>query len=150
VGGGDPSNARQTRWVRVVSTGTAPLDLSKGVVKHLTYEDTRFEVTVVLRPVTTVLDPGRSAGSLSLSLPASEQIVASGLVTETTQGAISELVELRITRFPPSGTWLVFEAEATLEIDNARAGLNVRVRNAGTDAFWVPTDGVRAASGPVP
>jgi hypothetical protein len=134
--------------MRIVNTGSAPLDLSQATIRNLTYEDARFELTLLVRPVTTALDPGRSAGSLSIA--AAEQIVGSGLVTEPTQDAITEVVELQITRFPPSGLWLVFEAEATVEIGNARAGLNIRVRNSGTDPGFTPIDGRRAVSGPVP
>ncbi len=146
--GGEPQSMTEYEWIRVVNTSSMPLDLSVGQVTNVSISDNRFTITSTWQTVTTVLDPGKSAGRLSTR--ASPVIVSNGLVSEPAQDTVEGLLQLRITSFPPSGAWFGVQVEITIQIGNARATLPLVVGQSGTDMTPMATLGARVSSVPVP
>lgn len=146
--GGEPQTMTEYEWIRVVNMGSAPLDLTGGRVTNVAISDNRFTITATWQTVTTVLNPGNSAGRLSTR--ASPVIVSNGLVPEPAQDAVEGLLQFRIASFPPSGAWFGVQVEIAIEIGNARATLPLVVGQSGTNTTPMATMGARVSSVPVP
>jgi hypothetical protein len=141
--GSDAISLSNAQWVRVANKGAQPLDLSGARIVNVVSNAPGVIVTAEWNPVTTVLEPERSAGALSAA--ASSLIVGGGFVNEPAQTTSDDLVTLS-ARFPQA--WTLVDVEITIEINDARSTLPVRLYKGGpgTGSFYAVDSAMKAVS----
>src|SRR5690606_17899914 len=116
-------------WIRIANLGAQPLDVSSMTITNVSDDHEQMVVEVTIdKPGTSSLSPGLAEGDLVSS--ASSLIVPK--MSEGIQEPPVSLLRVRIGTVSPSGTWLYFNATATLTIGNAYANIPLKITSSGT------------------
>jgi len=141
----------QAAFMRIVNTGTEPLDLSTFRVPQVTIQQAEtwpnWTADVLPNGLAIAIDPGFGAGSLAQT----ERQLArdAGLVPEPTQGGEVSLVSFEWANYPWD-FFTVSEYEITVEVENARAALIINSVASGTSGCWRSQGMARVSSIPIP